>query len=284
MLQEHSSLVVPQAPPAGTRAQARAAKRFENGSNHRQDMGGTAALRIKDCFVEKMDAGDGNRFWELGDRLHVNCPRSKYFRRFAVVTRVESTRLLVAFDDGNQSDFVDLGRVVSHAPPLRVRHRSSLYPQVQREGNVGVQAVMNDLRPEPVPRAEQPGTGRGIAALHESDTRSVEITGPVPDTQTGLVRIVVRNHTPQGNAMRVVIDSLDTPDHNDGPSEVTKTLERLAYTVADVISSNSDNTEHNARVVNDFDRIVRGNVWLRSGTPQNGGRGPSGWRRYNVRP
>jgi hypothetical protein len=246
-------------------------------------MGGTAALRIKDCFVEKMDTGDGHRFWELGDHLHINCPQSRYFRRFAVVTRMESMRLLVAFDDGNQSEFVDLSSV-SHAPPLRVRHRSSLYPPVQREDNVGVQAVVDDLSPEPVARAEQPGTGRGPAALHESDTPSVEIAEPLPDTQTGLVRIVVRNHTPQGNPMRAVIDSLDTPDHNDGPSEVTKTLERLAYTVAALIASNSDDTEHNARVVNDFDRTVRGLVWLRSGTPQNGGRGPSGWGRYNVRP
>jgi hypothetical protein len=81
----------------------------------------TAALRIKDCFVDKMDTGDGNRFWELGDHLHINCPQSRYFKRFAVVTRVESTRLLVALDNGYQSEFVDLGSV-SHAPPLRVRH------------------------------------------------------------------------------------------------------------------------------------------------------------------
>jgi hypothetical protein len=218
-------------------------------------MGETAALCIKDCFVEKMDTGDGNRFWELGDHLHVNCPRSRYFGRFAVVTRVEPMRLLVAFDDGNQSEFVDLGSV-SHGPPLRVRHRSSLYPPVQREGNVGVQAVMHDLSPEPVASAEQPGTGRGTAPLPASVTPSVEITEPLPDTQTGLVRIIVRTHTPQGNAMRVVIDSLDTSDDNDGPTKVTRTLERLAYTVAALISSNSNNPEYNARVVNDFDRTV----------------------------
>jgi hypothetical protein len=148
---------------------------------------------------------------------------------------------------------------------------------------------MNDVRPAPaahaeppVARAEQPGAGRGVAELHESDTSSVEITEPLPDTQTGLVRIVVRSHTPQGNAMRVVIDSLDTPNQNDGPSEVTRTLERLSYTVAELILS-SDNTEHNARVVNDFDRIVQGVVWMRSGTPQNGGGGTRDRRRYDFR-
>jgi hypothetical protein len=249
----------------------------------------TAALRIKDCCVEKMNTGDGNRFWELGDHLHVNCPRSRYFKRFAVVTRVESTRLLVAFDDGNQSEFVDLGSV-SHAPPLRVRHRSSLYPKVRRVDAVGVQAVMNDVRPAPVAhaeppvaRAEQPGAGRGIAELHESDTSSVEITEPLPDTQTGLVRIVVRSHTPQGNAMRVVIDSLDTPNQNDGPSEVTRTLERLSYTVAELISLSSDNTDDKVRAVNDFDRIVRGVVWMGSDAPLNRGRGTGERRRYEFR-
>jgi hypothetical protein len=249
----------------------------------------TAALRIKDCCVEKMNTGDGNRFWELGDHLHVNCPRSRYFKRFAVVTGVESTRLLVKFDDGNHSAFVDLGSV-SHAPPLSVRHRSSLYPQVRRVDAVGVQAILNDIRPAPVAHAEQPvaraghpGAGRRVAELHESDTSSVVITEPLPDTQNGLVRIVVRGHTPHGNAMRVVIDSLDTPHQNEGTSEVARTLERLSYTVANLISLSSDNTDDKVKAVNDFDRIVRGVVWIGSDAPLNRGRGTGDRRRYEFR-
>jgi hypothetical protein len=96
-----------------------------------------------------MDTGDDNHVWEVGDHLHVTCHRSRHYGRFAVVTGVQPTRLLVVFDDGRRSEFV--GRdSVSHAPPLRVRHRSSGYPQAQRRDNVENQAVYNASIPEPV--------------------------------------------------------------------------------------------------------------------------------------
>jgi hypothetical protein len=96
--------------------------------------------------------------------------------------------------------------------------------------------------------------------------QSVQVTEPLPETQPGLVRIIVQTNTPGGNPMRVVIDSVDTPDDDDGPTKVARTLERLAFTVAKLISSNSNSPEYNARVLNDFDRTVRGNVWLSSGS------------------
>jgi hypothetical protein len=104
------------------------------------------------------------------DHLHVNCPRSRYFGRFAVVTGVEPTRLLVVFDDGRQSEFVDRNSV-SHAPPLCVQHRFSRYPQAQRGDNVRNQAVGNELILEPVSSAAQPNPGR-ITAPRLSESPS----------------------------------------------------------------------------------------------------------------
>jgi hypothetical protein len=69
--------------------------------------------------------------------------------------------------------------------------------------------------------------------------------------------------------MRVVIDSVDTSDDDDGPTEMARTLERLAFTVATLISSNSNSPEHNVRVLNDFERTVRGNIWLQSSSRRN---------------
>jgi hypothetical protein len=201
-----------------------------------------------------MDTGDGGRFWELGDHLHVTCPQSRYFRRFAVVTRVEPTRLLVAFDDGNQSEFVYRDSV-AHAPPLRVRHRSARYTPVRREDE-DVQAVRNNFPPAPVVSAAQPSPGRITAPLPASVRQSVQVTEPLPETQPGLVRIVVQTNTPGGNPMRVIIDSVDTSDDDEGPTEEARTLKRLAFTVATLIFSSSNSTEDSARVLNNFDRTV----------------------------
>jgi hypothetical protein len=111
-----------------------------------------------------MDTGDDNDVWEVGDHLHVTCRRSRHYGRFAVITGVQPTRLLVVFDDGRQSEFVDRDSG-SHAPPLRVRHHASRYPQAQQGGNVENQAVGNESIPETVNSAAQPGPVRITAPL-----------------------------------------------------------------------------------------------------------------------
>jgi hypothetical protein len=236
-----------------------------------------------------MDSGDGNNLWEVGDHLHVNCSRLIYFGHFAVVMGVEPTRLLVVFADGHQSDFV--GRdSVSRAPPLRVQQRSSLYsrahPPEQRGDNVWNEAVGAESIPDPVGSATHQNPGGIVAPLLGSVhdvAQSVRIIEPLPETQPGLERIVVQSVSPEGNPMRVVMDSWDTSDDDDGTTEVARTLERLAVTVATGIAADSNNPEDHRWALNEFNWYVRfwlglesearyigeGNVVRRSGSRQS---------------
>jgi hypothetical protein len=206
-----------------------------------------------------MDTGNDNDVWEIGYHLHVTCHRSRHYGRFAVVTGVQPTRLLIVFDDGRQSEFVDCDSV-SPAPPLRVRHRPSRYPQAQRGDNVENQAVYNASIPEPVNSAAQPGPVRINAPL----------PAPVDNAaQPGRVRITVQSNTPRRGPIRVVIDSIETTDDDNVLNEFSRTLERLVFTVAALIYSNSDSQENNDRVLDDFETAVRGNIRERSRFRQN---------------
>jgi hypothetical protein len=90
---------------------------------------------------------------------------------------------------------------------------------------------------------------------------------PVPvnnAAQPGRVRITVQSNTPRRGPIRVVIDSIEITDDDDGLNEFSMTLERLAFTVAALIYSNSDSQENSDRVLDDFETAVRGNIRERS--------------------
>jgi hypothetical protein len=176
--------------------------------------------------------------------------------------------------------------------PLRVRQSSSLYsranPLEQRGDNVWNEAVGAKSISDPVSSATHQNPGGIVAPLLGSVhdvAQSVRIIEPLPETQPGLVRIVVQSVSPEGNPMRVVMESWDTSDDDDGTTEVARTLERLALTVATVIAADSNNPEDHRLALNEFNWYSHFWLGLESEARYSGEGnvvGRSGSRRYNA--
>jgi hypothetical protein len=63
---------------------------------------------------------------------------------------------------------------------------------------------------------------------------------------------------------------METNDGNDGISEISRTLEQLAFTAAALIYSDSDSLEQNNRILDGFETAVQDNIRRRSSSHQNG--------------
>jgi hypothetical protein len=167
---------------------------------------------------------NGDDTWMIGDHLHVTCPRSRHYRRYAVVTAVHGTRLAVVFDDGLPGQFVDRTRA-SHAPPLRNARR----PRPRRNTNF-----------EPAPPTN-------MAAREDR------------------VRLVIDYNTPRHGQINVVIDSsMETLSDDEEVADISRTLERLAFTAAAIILARSDTAEQTNRLLDDFQTAVRDGTRRRS--------------------
>jgi hypothetical protein len=160
---------------------------------------------------------NGDDMWMIGDHLHVTCPRSWHYRQYAVVMAVHNTRLTVVFDDGLLGQFIDRSRA-SHAPPLR----NARLPQARRNANVEAPAPTN-------------------TAAHEER-----------------VRLVIDSNTARHGQINVVIDSsMETLSDDEEVADISRTLERLAFTAAAIILSEADNDEQTNRLLDDFQAAVR---------------------------
>jgi hypothetical protein len=151
-------------------------------------------------------APDDGGVREIGDHIHVTCQRPRHYGWYAVVTTVHITRLSVVFDDGLPGQFVDRSRA-SHAPPFHARHRAARYPRAQRSKTVETPAANN--------------------ATHQER-----------------VRIIIDSDTPHHGPINIVIDSsMETVAVDDDVTDLSRTLERLAFTAAAIILSETDSTE-----------------------------------------
>jgi hypothetical protein len=170
-----------------------------------------------------MEDATGNEVtWATGQRIRVTCPKSKHYRRYAVVTAVLRLRLAVTFEDGRPGKFIDKSRaaIVDRPPSIVTETAAS-----NRSSRT------HSMRP---------------AVIHDNGDHDMIIVGnPAPDIPA----------TEQSRE-----DNPRTNGSNRDMTELTRLLDHMAFTVATLISSNADDPTVVSSTLAEFQAAVRDNT------------------------
>jgi hypothetical protein len=175
------------------------------------------------------EAPDHGVTWLTGQRVRVNCSRSKHYGRYGTITAISRSRLALTFEDELPGKFIDKSRavIVATASPL-------------------VTTTVVDR-----PRLSPPERPAVVRDDFDHDMILVGNTSVNPTVSVG--------NPPSSHPIRPGVHS-NVADRD--MTELSRLLDHMAFTVATLISSNAEDPAVVSKTLAEFQAAVRDNTRL----------------------